>query len=125
MKHLTLTSTCRQDPSLVAQAPTIASEVELALSSFCGPKEYAAKARSLLFNLIKNDELRKIVLLRQLDADKLVQADTRSLAPEKLKNQRAASKDAYYALRQVRALCIYTKNTHIYIFIYIYIQTDR
>jgi hypothetical protein len=62
----------RQDPAIVAHAPAVASEVEGALASMCDSKEYAAKARSLLFNLLKNDELRKTVLLRQLSAEQLV-----------------------------------------------------
>lgn len=56
----------------MAHAPAVASEVEAALAALSDSKEYAAKARSLLFNLLKNDELRKTVLLRQLSAEQLV-----------------------------------------------------
>jgi len=61
----------------VAHAPAVASEVEAALAALSDSKEYAAKARSLLFNLLKNDELRKTVLLRQLSAEQLVRGTPR------------------------------------------------
>lgn len=61
----------------MAHAPAVASEVEAALAALSDSKEYAAKARSLLFNLLKNDELRKTVLLRQLSAEQLVRGTPR------------------------------------------------
>jgi hypothetical protein len=101
-----LTSSLRQhltDPSLVSHAPVVAAEVERALAAATAraPKDYASKARSLLVNIGKNDELRKMVLKRTLTAAELVSSDPRDLAPEKLKIARRASKEAYYALRQV------------------------
>ena len=129
-----------QDPAVVGHVPALAAEVEAALSTLYTGKDYAAKARSLLFNIAKNEDLRLAVIRRNLSAEELVgrnfyasvlarraiaqlslervrahvlphlwvecarqvKADPRDLAPDQLKKKRAAYKEAYFALRQVR-----------------------
>jgi len=90
-----------QDPAVVGHVPALAAEVEAALSTLYTGKDYAAKARSLLFNIAKNEDLRLAVIRRNLSAEELVKADPRDLAPDQLKKKRAAYKEAYFALRQV------------------------
>ena len=76
-------------------AEELAAEVETEMRKAYGnvTKEYTAKARSLVFNLNKNSELRKRVLGRQITPAKLVSASAKELAPEQIKMQRAQSID--------------------------------
>ena len=87
------------DPALARE---LADEVEHEMSAAISTtKEYTAKGRSLVFNLTKNNELRRRVLQRQISPAKLVSATAKELAPEQIKQQRAAASDRYYAMRQV------------------------
>ena len=87
------------DPALARE---LADEVEHEMSAAIRTtKEYTAKGRSLVFNLAKNNELRRRVLQRQISPAKLVSATAKELAPEQIKQQRAAASDRYYAMRQV------------------------
>merc|ERR1719469_1817627 len=89
------------DPALARE---LADEVEHEMSAAMKTtKEYTAKGRSLVFNLTKNNDLRRRVLQRQISPAKLVSATANELAPEQIKLQRAASVDRYYATRQVGA----------------------
>ena len=89
------------DPALARE---LADEVEHEMSAAIRTtKEYTAKGRSLVFNLTKNNELRRRVLQRQISPAKLVSATAKELAPEQIKLQRAASVDRHYAKRLVGA----------------------
>ena len=88
------------DPALARE---LADEIEHEMSAIKTTKEYTAKGRSLVFNLTKNNELRRRVLQRQIAPAKLVSATAKELAPDQIKLQRAASVDRYVASRQVGA----------------------
>ena len=94
-------SSSNVDPAVARE---LADEVEHEMSAAIRTtKEYTAKGRSLVFNLTKNNELRRRVLQRQISPAKLVSATAKELAPDQIQQQRAASVDRYYATRQVGA----------------------
>ena len=81
----------------MARASRIESEIN---DRFAGG-QYAAKGRSIVFNLGKNDTLRSRVMADEVDAVFLVTASVSDLAPESLKSQRQASLDRYVAQRSL------------------------
>jgi transcription elongation factor S-II len=68
-----------------------ASEIEGAIfKSFYDTKAYSDKARSLAFNLKKNKELCKDVILGSIEAEELVKMSSEQLASQELLKMRAA-----------------------------------
>lgn len=64
-------------------------------------KEYNMKARSLVFNLRNNAELRARVISRSISAEDLVASSTKDLAPAQLQLQRQESANRFFATRQL------------------------
>lgn len=89
-------------PDEMQQATAVASEIEAAMHGAHGEgKEYTTKARSLVFNLTKNKELRKSVLAGIFPAENFVRASVKELAPAHIKLQRMASSERYFSTRQL------------------------
>ena len=84
---------------VVAIAATV--EEAIAAKHGIGSKDYTARSRSLVFNLTKNNDLRKRVLSRAVSATWLVNASVTDLATDALKMQRKESLEHYQALRSL------------------------
>ena len=87
------------DPAQCAHGPVVAVEIEKELVQKLTAKEAAQKARSLVFNLTKNDDLRRDVLLRKITAQDLCAASSNDLATDTMKQERIASTERYFAMR--------------------------
>ena len=90
-----------EEPNAASIAAGIESEVHTRFSG----QGYAAKGRSLIFNLKKNGDLRARVLSGDYAVDALVTASASELAVEALKKQRQASLDRYVAQVCRHPLC--------------------
>ena len=89
-----------------AGAMTDATEIAQAVESEMNAKiyelkDYNAKARSLVFNLRNNAELRGRVISRSFSAEELVASSVYDLAPTQLQLQRRQSADRFFATRQL------------------------
>ena len=82
-------------------ASTIGAEIEAAINDRLTGREYAAKGRSLVFNLKKNEELRTDVLSGSILPSSLVTASPNDLATNQLKLARAQSLERKYAQRSL------------------------
>ena len=79
------------------EVTSIAASIEGQVHARFSGQGYAAKGRSLVFNLSKNVDLRARVLSGDFTVDALVTASANELAVEALKKQRQASLDRYVA----------------------------
>ena len=90
------------DDSTLERAAEAAAEIEAELAkTFGSTKEYAAKGRSLCFNLGKNSSLRVSVLGGYFPAAALVNASTKELATRQQKESREAAQERFYAMRSI------------------------
>lgn len=102
----TITTKLAQAIGPSAGAMTDATEIAQAVESemntkICELKDYNAKARSLVFNLRNNAELRGRVISRAFSAEELVASSVYDLAPTQLQLQRQESADRFFATRQL------------------------
>ena len=80
-----------EDGADASEISALATAIEEEVSRHFQGKEYAAKARSLVFNLSKNSGLRARLVDKDLSAAELVSASVSDLATDALKLARQGS----------------------------------
>lgn len=74
-------------------------------SSPASLRDYRTRARSLAFNLRRNEDLRGMILGSQLSADKVVRMNVWELARKDLQEERVQSRDKYFRQEVVSLHC--------------------